>query len=147
MRVSPSKVGTCPCPVFRRISRISARITTEVSAYHLALEIQQTHRGMLVALPLSLWERFATLTTKGMAAVLREMAGHVQLERNRKTTRGPKKPPPKRTKYKNGEHVATFRVIAERKKALSWKGWPLTLIPRVAFATPLRCPDNASINE
>jgi hypothetical protein len=93
------------------------RITTKVSAYYLALEIQQTHRGMMVALPLPLWERFATLTAKGMAAVLRAMAGHVQLERYRKTTRGPKKPPPKRTKYKNGEHVATFRVIADRKKA------------------------------
>lgn len=93
------------------------RITTELSAYYLALEIQQTHRGMLVALPPPLWERFATLTAKGMAAVLREMAGHVQLDRYRKTPRGPKKPPPKRTKYKNGEHVATFRVIADRKKA------------------------------
>jgi hypothetical protein len=93
------------------------RVTTEVSAYYLALEIQQTHRGMLVALPLPLWEHYATLTAKGMAAVLRAMAGYVQLERYRKTRRGPKKPPPKRTKYKNGEHVATFRVIADRKKA------------------------------
>lgn len=99
-----------------RATHGAERVSTEVSAYYLALEIQQTHRGMMVALPAALWERFGTLTAKGMADVLREMASHVRLERYRKTPRGPKKPPPKRTKYKNGEHVATFRVIADRKK-------------------------------
>jgi hypothetical protein len=106
-----------------RATHGAERVNMEGSAYYLALEIQQTHRGMMVALPSALWERFGTLTAKGMAEVLREMACHVRLERYRKTLRGPKKPPPKRSKYKNGEHVATFRVIADRKKRLPWKGW------------------------
>lgn len=100
-----------------RAAHGAERMATELSAYYLALEIQQTHRGMMVALPPARWECFGTLTAQGMAGVLREMALHVQPERYRKTPRGPKKPPPKRTKYKNGEHVATFRVIADRKNA------------------------------
>jgi hypothetical protein len=46
--------------------------------------------------------------------VLREIASHVSIRRYRKTPRGPKKPPPQRRQYKNGEHVATSRIIAER---------------------------------
>ena len=48
------------------------------------------------------------------AGVLREMAGYVTLSRYRKSPRGAKKKPPKRSRYKNGAHVSTARLLAEQ---------------------------------
>jgi hypothetical protein len=87
----------------------------KLSAYYLVLEIRQTYAGMMVAIPPRHWLVFAHCSDREMATILQEIAGHVSLHRYRKTTRGPKKPPPKRKRYKNGEHVSTYRLIAERK--------------------------------
>ena len=90
-------------------------VREKLSAYYLVLEIRQTYAGMMVAIPPRHWSVFAQCSDRQMACLLKEIAGHVSLQRYRKTTRGPKKPPPKRKRYKNGEHVATYRLIAERK--------------------------------
>ena len=90
-------------------------VREKLSAYYLVLEIRQTYAGMMVAIPPSHWSVFAQCSDREMACILKKIAGHVSLQRYRKTTRGPKKPPPKRKRYKNGEHVATYRLIAERK--------------------------------
>jgi hypothetical protein len=90
-------------------------VREKLSAYYLVLEIRQTYAGMMVAIPPPHWSVFAQCSDRQMACLLKEIAGHVSLQRYRKTTRGPKKPPPKRKRYKNGEHVATYRLIAERK--------------------------------
>lgn len=87
----------------------------QLSAYYLVLEIRQTYAGMMVAIPPAHWHVFNDLSAAEMAGVLKDMASHVLLRRYRKTPRGPKKPPPKRSRYKNGEHVATARILAERK--------------------------------
>ena len=87
-----------------------------LSAYYLVLEIKNTYVGMMVAIPPPYWAVFNTLSDGEMAQTLHELAGHVSLERYRKTPRGPKKPPPKRRRYRNGEHIATSKVLAERKK-------------------------------
>ena len=92
------------------------KVTRTLSAYYLVLENRQTYAGMMVAIPPASWEVFSSLADAEMAGMLREIAGHVCLKRYRKTTRGPKKPPPQREPSKNGEHVATSRLIAERKK-------------------------------
>jgi hypothetical protein len=88
----------------------------QLSAYYLVLEIRQTYAGMMVAIPPAHWLVFQEFSDAEVARVLREIASHVSLRRYRKTPRGPKKPPPERRRYKNGEHVATSRIIAERKK-------------------------------
>ena len=90
-------------------------VREKLSAYYLVLEIRQTYAGMMVAIPPSHWAVFTQCSDREMACILKEIAGHVSLHRYRKTTRGPKKPPPKRKRYKNGEHVSTYRLIAERK--------------------------------
>src|SRR5262245_26313110 len=87
----------------------------QLSAYYLVLEIRQTYAGMMVAIPPAQWLVFQGFSDEEMARVLREIAGHVLLRRYRKTPRGPKKPRPQRRRYKNGDHVATSKVIAERK--------------------------------
>jgi hypothetical protein len=88
----------------------------QLSAYYLVLEIRQTYAGMMVAIPELHWKVFHQFSAAEMARVLRELAGQVVLKRYRKTPRGPKKPPPKRRRYKNGEHLSTAKVIAERRR-------------------------------
>jgi hypothetical protein len=88
----------------------------QLSAYYLALEIKQVHEGMMVALPAENWRVFQAMTTKQFAAALKKIAAHADLTRYEKSRRGPKKPSPKRTKYRNGGHVSTHKVLAERKE-------------------------------
>jgi hypothetical protein len=90
-------------------------VQKELSAYYLALEIRQTYAGMMVAIGPAYWEVFNTCSDAAMAQVLKGIAHQVSLQRFRKTPRGPKKPPTQRKEYKNGEHVSTARLIAERK--------------------------------
>ena len=86
----------------------------EVSSYSLALEIRQTSDGMMVAIPAPHWAVFQTMAPAVLAEVLRELAASVRLSKYRKHPRGPKKKPPARSAYKNGSHVATARLIAQR---------------------------------
>ena len=88
----------------------------QLSAYYLALEIKQVHEGMMVALPAENWFVFQAMTTKQFAAALKKIAAHADVARYQKSRRGPKKPPPQRTKYRNGGHVSTHKVISQRKE-------------------------------
>jgi hypothetical protein len=88
----------------------------EMSAYYLALEIQQTYGGMRVALPPQEWLVFRTLSAADLATVLRQAAWAVEPERYRKARRGPKKPPPERGKYHNGGHGSTQKLIQKRRQ-------------------------------
>lgn len=86
-----------------------------LSAYYLTLEIQQTYRGMRVALPEERWQFLRQLTSGEWAQVLREIAAVVPLQRYAKAKRGPKKKPPPRSRYKNGGHVSTYKLLQTRK--------------------------------
>lgn len=87
----------------------------EVSGYYLALEIRETYKGMMVAIPAEHWAVFGRLSAADLAQLLRELAERVELRRYRKHPRGPKKKPPQRRRYRNGEHIATSKVLAARK--------------------------------
>ncbi len=50
-----------------------------------------------------------------MAGWLKATASQVELRRYRKHPRGPKRPPPKKTKYKNGGQVSTEKLIRVRQ--------------------------------
>lgn len=99
-----------------RAAHGAENVRRDLSAYYLVLEIRQMYAGMMVAIAPDHWEMFWSLSDTEMAKALRTMADHVCLKRYRKTPRGPKKPPPKRQPYQNGEHVATAQLIAGRKK-------------------------------
>lgn len=90
------------------------KVRDEVSMYYLSLEIRQTWDGMQVAVPARHWRTFATQSDEDFAATLRELAGRMNLARYRKHARGPKKKPPDKAKYKNGGHVSTAKLLAER---------------------------------
>lgn len=86
----------------------------ELSSYYLALEIEQAYDGMMVALPPPRWAFFRRMKPRELAAALRAIAAQVDLALYRKSRRGPKKPPPKRGRYKNGGHVSTHKLLTER---------------------------------
>jgi hypothetical protein len=90
-------------------------VQEEVSGYYLSLEIRGTYDGMMIAIPEEHWALFRTLSVKQFAKLLRQIAEHVSLARYKKHPRGPKKPPPKKTTYKNGGHVSTYKLLQQRK--------------------------------
>jgi DDE family transposase len=85
----------------------------ELSGYYLALEVKQVHEGMMIALPPSCWEMLARMEVREFAKTLKKIAAHVDLERYRKSPRGPKKPPPQKSRYRNGGHVSTHRLLTD----------------------------------
>ena len=85
-----------------------------LSVYYAALDIQQVHRGMMIALPAPMWERFRELNAVELATALREMARAIDLPRYRKSTRGPKKPVARKV-YRNGGHVSTHKLLQRRE--------------------------------
>jgi len=87
-----------------------------ISAYYVADEIRGMMRGMMVAISDDHWQRqFGKLSAHQMANVLAELAKRVDLACFRKHPRGPKKPKPKRTKFKRQTHVSTARILAESR--------------------------------
>lgn len=94
-----------------------AEVQEKWSVYYLALEIRQCYEGMMVAIPAVHWEVFRSMSDEEFATVVQQIAGHAQAARYRKSRRGPKKKPPPKTAYRNGAHVATAQVLAERKTA------------------------------
>jgi hypothetical protein len=92
------------------------KTVAQMSSYYMALEVQQTYRGMMIALPPSKWERFRGLPVADLAQVLRQVARRVQPANYAKAKRGPKKPPPPKGKYQNGGHVSTHRLLLNRRQ-------------------------------
>lgn len=87
----------------------------KLSCYYLAEEISGAYRGLVIAVPArQLASKFATLGPRSMAQALLEIAGHARIEQFRKTTRGPKKPKPKRTSGRINHHVSTAKLLAAR---------------------------------
>lgn len=85
----------------------------ELSGYYLALEIKQVHEGMMIALPPPCWEVFCGMSLPSFAKVLKTIATHVDLETYQKSPRGPKKPWPKKSTYRNGGHVSTHKLLTD----------------------------------
>jgi hypothetical protein len=98
-----------------RAAHGAERCGTKLSGYYLALEIRQAWDGMLVALPPPHWAVFGRLGDAELAAVLKEVAAGARLARYQKHPRGPKKKPPRRSRYQNGAHIATAKILAARE--------------------------------
>jgi hypothetical protein len=90
------------------------KVNDEISSSYLALAIGRTYDGMMMAIPAPHGVLFQALSDKEFANVLREVASSVNLARDQKHPRGPKKKPPERTAYQNGKHVSTAKLLAQR---------------------------------
>lgn len=86
-------------------------VDEEVSGVLLAQELRKAYDGMMVQIPPPHWDALARLSLKAFAHLLKEWAGKMDLDRYRKTPRGPKKPPPKRKPRSPGGRVSTARLL------------------------------------
>jgi IS4 transposase len=88
----------------------------ELSGYYLADEIAGTRRGMLIAIPEEHWSVFQSMSPSELAEVLRQLAGKIRLASFRRHSRGPKKPPIKRTYDQEHPHVSTAKLLEQRRQ-------------------------------
>src|SRR5512133_45274 len=94
----------------------SETVQEAVSAYYIALDVQDTHRGMVVCLDQSVWTHLSQQSPKAIAKTMLGWAGHVDLTRYKRHPRGPKKPVPKRTRFVDKMHVSTARLLAKSRR-------------------------------
>lgn len=90
-------------------------VADELSHHSMAQEISKGFDGFIIAMPDDEWHAQTPSTIRGKATFLLRVARYVDLRRHRKSRRGPKKPPPKKSAYKNGSHVSTAKLLAERR--------------------------------
>jgi len=88
------------------------KIEEEVSWYYVANEVHATHGGMDVAIDEETWVPFQSMSAAELAGKLKEYAGNVKLDVFKRSPRGPKKPPTRRTKYAESTHVSTANLLA-----------------------------------
>jgi hypothetical protein len=93
----------------------ASKIEEEFSRYFMAGEIARVQEGMMIALPAEEWRNFRDMPAEEFAEFLRGVAQQVKLHRYPKSKRGPKKPQPKRRYSKKRPHVATARLLIERR--------------------------------
>jgi hypothetical protein len=90
-------------------------VDDEVSAYDVAEEVAGTHRGMMIAIPEDEWVVFHGMSPREFSPILKRLAGAVRLSEFRKQPRGPKKSRPQRQSGAEVKHVATAKLLLERK--------------------------------
>ncbi len=95
----------------------AAKAGRKVSMYALAEEIAGTYRGMMIAVPPQHWQRqFAHLTPRGLAKALLHWAGRMRIEEYLTYPQSPQRPAPQRQSGHRGNHVSTYRILANRRK-------------------------------
>jgi hypothetical protein len=93
------------------------KIQEEVSGYYIANEFRATAAGMSIATTVEDWEAFQTMSSAEVASALLELAARVHLPKYKRHPRGPKKPVPKRTRFKRNTHVSTARLLLASRKS------------------------------
>ena len=87
----------------------------ERSGDSLALAVRRVPGGMMIALPPARGAGIAGRAVPEFAALVRGRAARVDLRRERKSRRGPTKPPPKKSRSQNGGQGSTHKGLAERE--------------------------------
>ena len=87
----------------------------QLSKYYMALEITEVQGGMSVVLEDSDFDYLKSITTKKFCAEIREVARHVEIDRYRKSKRGPKLPVKKNKPDRRAVHVSVAKVLAESR--------------------------------
>jgi IS4 transposase len=87
------------------------KIQTQVSSFYLSLQFKGVYQGMMIALPPAKWKGFQRLSPAQLLLFLKDMAAHVDLQKLKKHSRGPKKVTKKRKYDKRHPHVATSRLL------------------------------------
>lgn len=86
-------------------------VQEEVSGYHLVHQARADAGGLDTMLEDKDWEAFRRMPVAELAELLVEIVRHIPLPTIKKAKRGPKKPVPKRTRFKNTPHVSTKKLL------------------------------------
>jgi DDE family transposase len=93
------------------------KVENEVSGYYIAVHWSLLYPGMMVALPPAAWEPFGLLSSRELAAYLRDWAARINLRKIRKSPpRQPTKHPSPRINDRK-VHVSTYRLLERAKDA------------------------------
>lgn len=87
-----------------------------MSHYQMAIEIAATTDGLLIAIPQEEWQCLKSLTSAEFAEALKGVADQADLNRYRKSVRGPKKTKPPKKHRKNAVHVSTYKILQKRRE-------------------------------
>lgn len=114
--------GFClACVAYNAVSLVKAALRAKLGAefveqqlsmYYLTLEVARVTPGMDIAIPEKDWRIFQRMSAQDFVATILAVASRVQSEKYTKHKRGPKKPPPKKSKGKRVKHVSTARILA-----------------------------------
>ena len=133
LQCAPDPLGSPPAALFafclavmasnvRRLTRAALgaahgteKVERAVSSYYWAQELAKVSTGMAIALPAAAWEEYGRMTPAELAGQLRAWAQQAPLRRYQKHRRGPQKPRPHRASGAKIKHVATARLLANRK--------------------------------
>lgn len=94
----------------------SEDIEEEASHYSVSLEISRGMDGLQVALDEDTWRGLLPPTFEARMAWLIEIAGHYDRHKHRKSVRGPKRPPPEKSKYRHGHHLSVKKILDKRRE-------------------------------
>jgi hypothetical protein len=113
--------GFClACVAYNAVSLVKAAIRAtlgaayveqKLSMYYLTLEVARVTPGMDIAIPEKAWHIFRRMSPQEFIATILAVASRIQPEKYSKHKRGPKKPPPKKSKGKRVKHVSTARIL------------------------------------
>ena len=84
----------------------------QVSDFYVVDEIQQTYRGMMIAIAPEQWHCFGDLSLSQLAERLKHLAAQVNLKRFLKQPRTSKAKTPPRSKDPDHPHVSTARLLS-----------------------------------
>ena len=90
-------------------------VAENISHYSVALEISRTYDGLLVAFNEDEWNSLIPTSLSARMNFMIRVAKHLDLRRHKKSVRGTKKPPPKKSAYKNGSHLSVQKLLNARQ--------------------------------
>jgi len=91
-------------------------VSPTLSTYYLAHQIAATFLALLTLTESEDWHFIGTLSPAEFAQWLRDTAAHINIRQYRKTPRGPKKPPPKKSYDAKQPHFSTQRLLQGKTK-------------------------------
>lgn len=94
----------------------AGKIEAGISDYYLVEEVQATYHGMMIALPVPVWEPLQHLDAVDFAQLLARWAAQVDLKRFASSPRGKKKPPPQAKAQVHRPHVSTARLLDQKRQ-------------------------------
>lgn len=98
-----------------RATNKDVNVNDTVYEYYIAQDIAVNTSGMLLIVNPMYWAIIAQLSAIELAKFLLYAASFVNLKKYKKSKRGPKKPPLKKTKFVGHPHVSTKKLLDDAR--------------------------------